>query len=115
MHHFMVSYNNSFSILHDRPMRCSASGMFASSGVNSCIRRSVYSLQCRLHASLNSIVYNIINRDLHLTCHYTNHDYVHCIAKPCICKRTSSVVFKTIIMNSITMWTHGIHVCISIV
>ena len=68
MHHFMVSYNNAFRILHGLPMRCSASGMFASSGVNSCqtcIRRSVYILQCRLHASLNSIVHNIINCRIH--------------------------------------------------
>ena len=36
MHHFIVSYNNAFRILHGLPMRCSASGMFASSGVNSC-------------------------------------------------------------------------------
>ena len=45
MHHFIVSYNNAFIILHGLSMRCSASGMFASSGVNSCqtlIRRSVY-------------------------------------------------------------------------
>ncbi len=70
MHQFIVSYNNAFRILHGLPMRCSASGMFASSGVNSCqtcIRRRVYSLQCRLHASLNSIVHNIINCDVHLT------------------------------------------------
>ena len=70
MHHFIVSYNNAFRIVHGLPMRCSASGMFASSGVNSCqtcIRRSVYSLQCILYASLISIVHNIINRDVHLT------------------------------------------------
>ena len=70
MHHFIVSYNNAFISLHDLPMRCSASGMFASSGVNSCqtlIRRSVYSLQCRLHAPLNSIVDSIINCEVHLT------------------------------------------------
>ena len=70
MHHFIVSYNNAFRILHGLPMRCSASGMFASSGVNSCqtlIRRCVYSLQCRLHASLNSIVDSIINCEVHLT------------------------------------------------
>ena len=63
MHHFIVSYNNAFIMLHGLPMRCSASGMFASSGVNSCqtcIRRSVCSLQCRLHASMNSMVHNII-------------------------------------------------------
>ena len=68
MHHFIVSYNNAFIILHGLPMRCSASGMFASSGVNSCqtfIRRSVYSIQCRLHASLNSIVDSIINCEVH--------------------------------------------------
>ena len=70
MHHFIVSYNNAFRILHGLPMRCSASGMFASSGVSSCqtsFRRSVYSLQCRLHASLNLILHNIINCDVHLT------------------------------------------------
>ena len=62
MHHFIVSYNNAFSILYGLPMRCSVSGMFASSGVNSCqtcISRSVHSLQYRLHASLNTIVHNI--------------------------------------------------------
>ena len=32
MHHFIVSYNNAFRILHGLPMRYSASGMFASSG-----------------------------------------------------------------------------------
>ena len=37
MHHFIVSYNNAFRILHGLPMRCSASGMFASSGVNSTV------------------------------------------------------------------------------
>ena len=70
MHHFIVSYNNAFRILHGLPMRCSASGMFASSGVSSCqtsFRRSVYSLQCRLHASLNLILHNIINCYVHLT------------------------------------------------
>ena len=70
MRHFIVSYNNTFRILHGLPMRCSASGMFARSGVNSCqtcIRRNVYSLKCRLHASLNSIVHNTINCDVHLT------------------------------------------------
>ena len=35
MRHFIVSYNNTFIILHGLPMRCSASGMFARSGVNS--------------------------------------------------------------------------------
>ena len=120
MHHFIVSYNNAFRILIGLPMRCSASGMFASSGVNSCqtcIRRSVYSLQCRLHASLNSIVHNIINCDVYLTSSLQkNHGYVPCTATPCIFKRTPySGFFKTIIMNSITLWTYCIHVCICIV
>ena len=39
MHHFIVSYNNAFRILHGLPMRCSASGMFASSGVSSVLPR----------------------------------------------------------------------------
>ena len=70
MHHLIVSYNNAFTILHGLPMRCRASDMFARSGVNSCqtsIRINVYSLQFRLHASLNWIVHNTINGDVHLT------------------------------------------------
>ena len=104
MHHFIVSYNNAFRILHGLPMRCSASGMFASSGVNSCqtlIRRCVYSLQCRLHASLYSIVDSIINCEVHLPHHCTKHGYVPCTATPCVCKCTpySGFSFKTNILN----------------
>ena len=35
-HQFMVAYNNSYRILNRLPMRCSASGMFATDNVNSC-------------------------------------------------------------------------------
>ena len=54
MRQFVVFYNNSFRILRSLPMRCSASAMFASSNVDSCqarIRRSIYSLRCRLDVS----------------------------------------------------------------
>ena len=36
---FIVSYNNSFRILHGLPMRCSASGMLATANVDSCQTR----------------------------------------------------------------------------
>ena len=44
-HQFKVAYNNSYLILNRLPMRCTASGMFASDNVNSStcvIRRSIY-------------------------------------------------------------------------
>ena len=50
-HQFMVAYNNSYRILNRLPMRCSASGMFATDNVNSCtcvIRKSIFSLMTRL-------------------------------------------------------------------
>ena len=46
-HQFMVAYNNSYRILNRLPMRCSASGMFATDNVNSCtcvIHKSIFSL-----------------------------------------------------------------------
>ena len=46
-HQFILAYNNSYRIINRLPMRCSASGMFASDNVNSCtsvIRKSIYSL-----------------------------------------------------------------------
>ena len=35
-HQFIVPYNNSYRILNRLPMRCSASGMFATDNVNYC-------------------------------------------------------------------------------
>ena len=88
MHHFIVSYNNAFRILLCLPMRCSASGMFASSGVNSCqtlIRRSVYSLQCWLHASLNSILRSTVEPLTNDHSHQRpslSYDHISCIRIP---------------------------------
>ena len=59
-----------FWILHGLPMRCSASGMFAESNVDSCqaqIRRSIYSLRNRLDVSLNVIARSVVNSDVHIT------------------------------------------------
>ena len=42
-HQFVVAYNNSYRIVNRLPMRCNASGMFATDNVNSCpciIRKS---------------------------------------------------------------------------
>ena len=62
-HQFMVAYNNSYRILNRLPMRCSASGMFATDNVNSCtcvIRKSIFSLMTRIALSLNPIVKSIV-------------------------------------------------------
>ena len=70
MRNFIVSYNNAFRILHGLPMRCSASGMFAESNVDSCqaqIRRSIHSLRNRLDVSLNVIARSVVNSDVHIT------------------------------------------------
>ena len=56
---FIVSYNNSFRILHNLHMRCSASSMFANAVVDNCstcIRKSIFSLMMRLNTSINVIV-----------------------------------------------------------
>ena len=37
--HFIVSYNNAYMILHNLPMRCSASFMFANAVVDNCTTR----------------------------------------------------------------------------
>ena len=62
-HQFTVAYNNSYRILSRLPMRCSASGMFATDNVNSCtcvIRKSIFSLMTRIASSLNPIVKGIV-------------------------------------------------------
>ena len=69
-HQFIVAYNNSYRILNRLPMRCSASGMFASDNVNSCtcvIRKSIYSLTTRLFKSTNPIVKSIVWGDVYCT------------------------------------------------
>ena len=69
MRQFIVSYNNLFRILRSLPMRCSASAMFASSNVDTCqarIRRSIYSLRCRLDVSFNLITHSVIHSDVHV-------------------------------------------------
>ena len=67
---FKVAYNNSYRILNRLPMRCSASNMFANGNVNSCacvLRKSIYSLMARIHASLNPIVSSIVRGDVYCT------------------------------------------------
>ena len=67
---FKVAYNNSYRILNRLPMRCSASNMFANGNVNSyaCVlRKSIYSLMTRIHASLNPIVNSIVRGDVYCT------------------------------------------------
>ena len=62
-HQFMVAYNNSYRILNRLPMRCSASGMFATDNVDSCtcvIRKSMFSLMTRIALSLKPIVKSIV-------------------------------------------------------
>ena len=69
-HQFMVAYNNSYRILNRLPMRCSASGMFATDNVNSCtcvIRKSIFSLMTRIALSLNPIVKSIVGGDVYCT------------------------------------------------
>ena len=67
---FKVAYNNSYRILNRLPMRCSASNMFANGNVNSCacvLRKSIYSMMTRIHASLNPIVNRIVRGDVYCT------------------------------------------------
>ena len=67
---FKVAYNNSYRILNRLPMICSASNMFANGNVNYCacvLRKSIYSLMTRIHASLNPIVNSIVRGDVYFT------------------------------------------------
>ena len=62
-HQFIVAYiYNSYQILNRLPMRCSASGMFASDNVN-----SIYSLTTRIFKSTNPIVKSIVWGDVYCT------------------------------------------------
>ena len=60
MQHFIVSYHNAFRILHNLPMRCSASFIFATAVIDNCnltrIRKCIYSLMTRLSTSTNLII-----------------------------------------------------------
>ena len=74
MSRFIVSYNNSFRILHNLHMRCSSSSMFPNAVVDSnccstCIRKSIFSLMSRLNTSKNVIVQSgcTLNSDVYTT------------------------------------------------
>ena len=63
-----VAYNNAFRIIMGFNMRCSASGMFAVSGVlnfSAMYRRHVFSFKCRLESSFNSIIMCLIGSDVY--------------------------------------------------
>ena len=64
---FKVAYNNSYRILNRLPMRCSASNMFALFFCACVLRKSIYSLMTRIHASLNPIVNSIARGDVYCT------------------------------------------------
>ena len=67
---FVVAYNNSFRILNNLPMRCSASHMFATANVSSgkcVIRKAIFSLMNRIDMSLNPIIYSIKTSDVYCT------------------------------------------------
>ena len=68
--HFIVSYNNAYRILHNLPMRCSASFMFANAVVDNCttrVRKCIFSLLGRLTTSTNVIVQSALNSDVYTT------------------------------------------------
>ena len=70
MQHFIVSYNNTFRILHNLSMRCSASFMFATVVVGSCktrIRKCIYSLINRMSTSTNLIIQCTLHSDVYTT------------------------------------------------
>ena len=68
--HFIVSYNNAYGILHNLPMRCSASFIFANAVVNNCTTRVgkfIFSLLGRLTKWTNVIVQCALNSDVYTT------------------------------------------------
>ena len=70
MRHFVVSYNNAYRILHNLPMRCSASFLFANAVVDNCttrVRKYIFSLLGRLTTSTNVIVQSALNSDVYTT------------------------------------------------
>ena len=65
--HFIVSYNNAYRILHNLPLRCSASFMFSNAVVDHCttrVRKCIFSLLGRLTTSTNVIVQSALNSDV---------------------------------------------------
>ena len=63
-----VAFNNSFRILHNLNMRCSASEIFVLNNVRSypeMYRISVYSFMKRLHSSVNLIIMTIASSDFY--------------------------------------------------
>ena len=70
MRHFIVSYNNAYMILHNLPMRCSVSFMFANAVVDNCttrVRKCILSLLGRVTTSTNVIVQSALNSDVYTT------------------------------------------------
>ena len=68
--HLIVSYNNAYRILHNLPMMCSASFMFANLVVDNCttrVRQCMFSLLGRITTSTNVVVQSALNSDV-----YTN-------------------------------------------
>ena len=70
--HFIVSYNNAYRILHNLPMRCSASFMFGNAVVDNkfCttrVRKRIVSLLGRLTSSTNVIVQSALYSDVYTT------------------------------------------------
>ena len=66
----LTTYNNAFMILHNLPMRRSASFVLATAALDSCntgIRKCIYSLMSRLSISNNLIVQCTLNSDVYTT------------------------------------------------
>ena len=103
-HQFMVAYNNSYRILNRLPMRCSASGMFATDNVNSCtcvIRKSIFSLMTRIALSLNPIVKSIVGAMCVVRRPSVTYGH-HC----CIICRSDLTWSATPCFFISTLWTH---------
>ena len=67
--HFIVSYNNAYRILHNLPIRCSASFMFANAVVDNYtmrVRKCIFSLLGRLTTLTNVIVQSALNTDVNI-------------------------------------------------
>ena len=73
VHRIRVAYNNCFRILLKLPRFCSASGMFVERRVPSfdeIIRKSKYSILCRIKRSNNILVKSIYLSDVYYTSHF---------------------------------------------
>ena len=70
MQHFIGSYNKAFRIMHSVSVRCSASLMFVSSGTDWCntrFRKCMYSLMCRIAASMTRNCHSVEHSDVYNT------------------------------------------------